>query len=189
MAVTQEDKLKVQKRIRLWLVSPGGDKLEDVRRQYHHIPKPTFFRWLKECKAENPNAGRDRAIAEARELGGEPAAVRAMMPVPVSPADVKSVSPLNAVALIHECIGLGREVVDYCRGADGKIRNVKGALSASAHMRASVDTLARVVERVNDAQRINDILDMMITEIAKESPEAAQRILARMQAILQSTGL
>lgn len=195
MAVSAKRKEKFSKAVEDWLMSGANTPLADLRAAWMDIPKATFYRVVKERTLATGRTKPDGAIEQARKLakvatdGVVDHVVKQMLPVAVSPAALRTVSSLSAVDLIEECIGHAREAITFCKKDDGSIRNLKGFLAASAHLRGSVDTMARVVERINDAQRINEILDAILQEVTAESQETAQRILGRIQRIMASSGL
>jgi hypothetical protein len=109
--------------------------------------------------------------------------------VVLSPATITRGTNSNAIDLVHECIGHARKALAFCMTEDGGIRNLKGFIGASSHQRASVETLARIAERMNDAQKIQQIQDAMLEEIRLESPEVAARIYKRIDAVLATWGI
>jgi hypothetical protein len=90
---------------------------------------------------------------------------------------------------VRVCIQHAETVVKYCTLEDGRIRNPRLYLQASNHMRASVESLAKIAERLNDAQRIEQVHKAIFEEIRACDPETAERILQRLQHLQETWGL
>ena len=183
------DKAKIKRAIAVWLrKSDDKSKIGDLRDQFPDISESTFYRLLREVRADLKREGAPPAIDEAKKFARANAVqendVLALMPEPISPAKIATLPNNTAIDLVRRCMSHAEEAITHCRTADGKIKNLTGFLKASTHLRSSIDTMARVVERMNDAQKIEEIQSAMIEEIRKESPECAHRILMRIEAIL-----
>lgn len=196
MAVNK-DRERVKRAITEWLTGRSRvQTVEALREAFPKVSRASFFRWLRECREEtgiqHPAPG--AAAREARDLAGAPvppadAGPTERMPVVVTPDAIARIPNARAVDLVYECIGHAREALEFCQHWDGKIKNLKGFIAASAHQRASIDTLARVAERINDAQRIQQIQDAMLDEIRQEPPEVSARIFQRLDAVLKTWGI
>lgn len=167
-----------------------------LQKRYNRISKSTFYRLLDECRAETgiKEPLVIDGVVESSELveavnppKGEEISVT--LPPVVAPVVLARMSGFNAVELIGQCVKDAHAVKQFCLNQDGKIRNAKLFLQASAHARSSAETLSRIAERINDAQKIEQMLNTMIEEVRRESPEVADRILARLAVLLDAWGM
>lgn len=192
-----KEKDRVKKAILDWLHGRTHEAgVEAIHARFPGVARTTFFRRLKECRVEtgiqSPTPG--IAAQEARDLVGAPtppddAGPVERLPVAVTPGAIARVPNARAVDLVYECVEHARKALAFCQREDGSIKNLKGFIAASAHQRASIETLARVAERINDAQKIQQIQDAMLEEIRKEAPEVAARIFQRLDAVLKGWGI
>lgn len=210
MAVSAERREQAREDIRQWIEEHGvnrGDGLKLAER-YPDVATSTFLRWYQQAvldaKAGKKQVAR-RQVAEAKKAAkdgrrrkktphnstSKTAANTAstVLPEPVSPETINPLAARSAIDQVRECIQHADTVVQYCTLDDGRIRNPNLYLKASAHMRASVETLAKVAERLNDAQRIEQIHKVIFEEIRKADPATAKRILDRLQHLQVMWGL
>ena len=76
----------------------------------------------------------------------------------------------------------------YARRDDGQPRVPMLLLRASEHLRRSLDTACRIQQACMELSQIERFHSLIIEEIAKESPEAAERILARVGQVAEQWG-
>lgn len=179
-----------------WITEGGLDDQTEAFRAQHaqDIPRRTFYRWLKEARLALSSVAHEKFVAAAREAASDAperaaTAVAELIPKPVGIADIMPFTNFNAVRVIHDSIRHSEAVIDtLCLNADGKPKNGKLLLSAANGMVRAVDTLTRVAERYNDAQRVDQISAAIIDEVRKCSPETADRILKRINAVLAVWG-
>lgn len=186
MAVSKARKAEIKQELVDWLTAGGGDlEVESFRQRFPEVSRTTFFRYLKEARIVAGRKEVAETLKTAQELREADAVARQMLPVPVTPDMVMPVSNSNALEVLAEVMTMARRVAENCE-REGKIRNQKGFLQAARTLLASVDTAARVSERLHDAQRIEQMHAAIFEEIRKESPETAGRILQRIQDLQQS---
>lgn len=195
MSAKTQRREHVQEAIIAWILAGGDDeKVEAFRQQFADVPRRTFYRWLKEARLAAGNRTPAPAVVRARELAREQAPEKAaelvgtLMPHPVTPNSISPVGNVTAIEMVKECITHARKAMEHALRPDGKIANAKLYLAASAHQRASIETLNKISERLNDAAKIEHIQAAIIGEIRKESPETAERILRRIESILAAWG-
>jgi lipopolysaccharide biosynthesis regulator YciM len=193
MAISEKRRLEVQTAIEQWLtVTAGKASTQDFWAGFPDIPKPTFYRWVANVRdsgrparkaiAESRKAARalaqaDKEVATAAAL----AETRQHMPEAVAVEAINPVSNATVIQMVHECIGHARRALAHCVAEDGRIRNFKGFLQASNHQRVAIETLARVAERLADAQKIEQIHAAILEEITAADPATAARIVERLQ--------
>ena len=197
MPPTSDYKQSAKKAITDWL--RGNLKVKNVtalRHRFNRISKSTFYRLLDECRAET--GLREplviEGVIEAREIieigqASRAEEIEARLPPVITPAAVSRLTGFNAIELIRQCVADSDVVKKYCIAQDGRLKNAKLFLQASAHARASAETLSRIVERINDVQKMEQLLNCMVEEIRRESPEVADRIYRRLSVIFDTWGL
>lgn len=204
MAVSAERRKEVQDAIRARLAEgvSRGDGVK-IAADFPDVPKSTILRWYQAAVAEagqTPHAQARAAVVEAKRAARDEKkrkgtrttphrALKAALPTPVSPETINPLAARSAIEQVRVCIQHAETVVQYCTLPDGKIRNPRLYLQASNHMRASVESLAKIAERLNDAQRIEQVHAVIFEEIRACAPEVAERILQRLQNLQESWGL
>lgn len=176
-------------------VGPEAFRAADVVRQFvHEAGRATLFRWLGDLISSG-RAGqhlarkvKEKAAARAASAPECPAAAAAQeaaaaLPVVVNLDDLAAAGGggIRVVDEIARCIALAKEVMAAARGPDGRVRMTKTALSASDHLRRSVETLHKLQQAVLEAEQIEAFHGAVLAEVAKESPECAERIVARLR--------
>ncbi len=187
---------KVRQALAVWVSEGGGEdeKIEDFRTRFPDIPRRTFYRWLKQARLIAGSQAQSRTMQRVRELAAQEApakaaaAVGALLPAPVTLNSIMPFSNMNALGILRSAIEYTERVIDTCHNEAGKVRNGKLLLSAAGNLIRSVETLNRVAERMGDAARIEQMMSSIVEEVGKESPEAAMRILKRLQVIQASFG-
>jgi hypothetical protein len=180
MAVSKARKAEIKQVLADWLTAGGGDQeVENFRQRFPEVSRSTFFRYLKEARIV---AGRKEVVETlktAQDLREADAVARQVLPVPVTPDMLMPVTNSNVLEVIAEVMTMARRVAETCE-REGKIRNMKGFLQAARTLLASVDTAARVTERIYDMQQVERMNEAIMNEIAAESPECHARILKRL---------
>jgi hypothetical protein len=205
MAVSAERRKEVQDAIRARLAEgvSRGDGVK-IAADFPDVPKSTILRWYQSAVAEagqTQHAQARAAVSDAKQAAREsrrrkgPAratpyrALKASLPTPVTPETINPMAARTAIDQVRVCIQHAETVVKYCTLEDGRIRNPRLYLQASNHMRASVESLAKIAERLNDAQRIEQVHKAIFEEIRACDPETAERILQRLQHLQETWGL
>lgn len=181
MALSKARKAEIKQEIVAWLTSGVGDgEVEKFRQRFPEVSRTTFFRWLKEARVVAGRREVEKTLKSAEELRAAEAEARKALPVPVSTDMLMPVTNSGAVQVIAEVMQMARRVAEKCEH-EGKIRNLRGFVQAARLLLNSVDTAARVAERLHDMQRVEAMHVAIFEEIRKESPETAGRILQRIQ--------
>ncbi len=165
------------------------------------IPRATGFQWIREyfesgrlgqAMARKIRTSADLRAADrglsATDLVTEDAS-RAMPATPsVVSAFAATSSPVDIIGELASVIADVKAVRQAAFGADGKPRNMRLVLSAAEAMRRNLETAARLQEAMHDLARLERFNAAIIEEIAKESPDLAQRVVVRLQAIATTWG-
>ena len=209
MAVTAERRKEIQAEIRQWLEEQGVSRGDGARmvEKYQDVPRSTVLRWYKQLVNETGASRKKVAKTVAKKIKSGAKEIRKkasgrrvtlrkvakvtkeIVPETVSIEDINPVAAISAVDQARECIQHATNVLDYCISTDGRLRNPNLYLKASAHQRASIETLAKITEQLNDAQRIDQTLAAIFEEIRKVDRDAAERILLRLQHLQTLWGL
>jgi hypothetical protein len=154
--------------------------------------RASLFRWAQDLFASSRAAAHiERMVGRAAEewaLGGEDpaaanagqAAVAAALPGPVSPDDAVGRGTIDAIGHVRRCIRAAEDVAAHARGPDGRVRNPRLLLQATDSLRRSLETATRLQQALRDLQSVQAFHRGVLDEVAKESPEVAQRIIRRL---------
>lgn len=208
MELTTERREEIQAAIRQWVDEHGARRGDGVAlaARFSDAPKSTVLRWYKQIvnaaganpkKVSKEAAKQSKKDAKAIRLTPDKRtarrkaglAVREVLPEPVTPEAINPMATRTAIDQVRDCIQHADNVVQYCTLEDGRIRNPTLYLKASNHMRASVESLAKIAERLNDAQRIEQVHAAIFEEISKADRDTAERILQRIQNLQETWGL
>ena len=69
----------------------------------------------------------------------------------------------------------------HARTQDGKVKNSRLLLLASEHLRKTMETMARISATIMQAEQMQRFNQALLDAVADESPEAAQRIMDRIE--------
>jgi hypothetical protein len=163
------------------------------RFQGRGVSRATLFRWVEAVIASGKvgawlveRVRKSAKAGKAVEKGSSTAvAVRDVLPEPVTVEDLEPTGAIPIMQLMRECQAAAKKVMAYAETKDGAVRNAKLLLMASEHMRRTGETMARIQESVTDVQRLRALNAMIVDEISKESPACAQRIVRRLQSVLE----
>lgn len=163
------------------------------------VSRATLFRWIDASIASGrPGQAAVRAVkkAAAKRIEHPPRRHRARRPTEEMveemtehlPAVVRleEVSGTPTVKVIEE---LGLVVVDlkaivaYAKDPAGRVRNAKLLMGASDRIRACLETTIKIHAAMRDIDQVDRLHAAMIAEIAKESPEVAERVVRAMRAV------
>lgn len=186
-------------------VGPDGlDKAAIVRRFAGRASRATLYRYvdapLKSGAAARHLAGKvaasasaraartpDPAADAAREAGG---LARAPVPVLTGPAPAPEGVAAAAsgpagigipvVEKLLECLRTAEQVTAYARAPDGKVKNARLLLRGNEQIRRTLETCVRLQQAMTELAQVERFHAAVIEEIAKESPELAERVVVRL---------
>lgn len=171
-----------------------GFRAEAVVRRFidRGVDRATLYRWIAALKDSGRVgahlAARVRAASVERaahgDAPGEDAAREAaeLLPKPIGPDEIAAAGGvLNFTASLRRCVGAAEQVLRQSTGPDGTIRAPRLALSASDHLRRSLETAARVAVAMRDLQNLRRFHLAVIDVVRSENPDAAERLLRSLE--------
>ncbi len=102
-----------------------------------------------------------------------------MLPVALRPRDLAGNTTVSVIGHLHNCMETAEQVMAHARTDEGEVRDARLLLSASEHLRRSVETVAKLYQAIKHVQKLDAFHEAVVAEIADESPELAERVLAR----------
>lgn len=157
------------------------------------VSQRTAYRWLADF-VDSGRAGQllarrleERAAARAARTP-DPAADAAreavdLLPKPITLPQVVATSPAEIEAQLATVITTVRDVLEYARTPEGKVRNAKLLLSAAGSLRQSLDTALRISDALQSISKADRFFEAVFSEIKQESPELAERIVHRLRQV------
>jgi hypothetical protein len=157
----------------------------------------TLYRWIDAVlESGKPGQHVARKIKEAveeraarvpdpvAEVAAE-VAVRlpAIVPIEVVGGGGKTVNVLERLQRVMADIEL---LVGHAKTDDGKVRNSRLLLQSSAELRKCLETSVKFYQAMRDVDQVNQLHAAILAEIRKASPEMAEAILRRIDAIAAS---
>lgn len=158
-----------------------------ARKNYTEVPRSTWYKWLEDAKASPI----ERSIAAAK---------KAAKHLPVSPPPeymserpVESRKNINYMAQIDALMSDANMLREYSMGKNARgeevIRSAK-IFDRSISLRIGVlESAVKTLSQIYEFKRMQHFYDMIVEEIMKESPETAERIVARLQELDNVTGI
>jgi hypothetical protein len=126
------------------------------------------------ARSENPSADAARAVA-------------AKLPVRASISDLTGTPAVKVMEKLASAIEDIDRVRAYAKTPDGQnVRNSKLLLQSVEALRRCLDTGARIAESLHQVDQVKYFHSLILEEIARESPQVAERILARVGQIAES---
>jgi hypothetical protein len=95
----------------------------------------------------------------------------------------KTVNVLERLSRVMADIEL---LVGHAKTDDGKVRNSRLLLQSSAELRKCLETSVKFYQAMRDVDQVNQLHAAILAEIRKVSPEMAEAILRRIDAIAAS---
>jgi hypothetical protein len=158
----------------------------------------TVYRWIDAVLGSGkPEERAARAITAAasersqrtqdpaKEVAGE---VAAKLPTVPRLEHIATVGVVPVIDRLNVCLQVADELMSHARSENGTVRNSRLLLTASEHLRRCIDTAARITDTLMRAEKIERYHSAIIGVIAEESPETAERILARISQLTAAWG-
>ena len=189
----------------------GPKNWSPVQERFPDVSAATFWRWVKEAKANIETAAgkqgnaalalKQKQIRSQVELRPERVQreIRAQLPVAPSPAVIAASSPelmretFNFMAFFHEIVAdskLLREST-VIKDAEGntRLRNPM-MMDKSIQRRLSImETYLHSIETIYNVERLRELYNLIITEVGKVSPDLQRVILVRLRELNNKRGL
>lgn len=193
-------------------VGPERVNRAAIMRKYERlgVPEVTVYRWIRQCFGSKKKQARlvddivrDRTtsriaeqaekIAERVQAEARPAAARAAaeeavdaMPAPPSPDQVLAVGTGSTIPFMEHLRRLlltSEEMEALARGPDGKLRNIGGMSRAAVVKLRALEVGLKAHQALAEMAEVERFHRLVIEEVAKESPEVAERIVRRLTVI------
>ena len=152
----------------------------------------TLYRWIDQIlaagKHEKPIERAIQAAAAKRSISETaPAAVIPPAPVPAAigggamqcPPAASRLLPVSfaregyVIGKLRQCIEAADQLMRHARHEDGTVRNAKLLVTASEHMRRTVETAAKLTVSLMSAAKVDEFHEMMLQEVHLESRDCA----------------
>ena len=163
------------------------------------LSKATVYRWIKDILASGrPGMAIEAKVIEATraraQRTAEPArdaaeAIVTMIPPMATLGDMTGTT--GTIAVIERIIAILADMdllVKHAKTDDGKVRNSKLLLAASHEMRGTLETAMKLKAAMRQDRDLDALMANLVAEVARESPECAERILRRMRGVLTLHG-
>ena len=195
-AEAEEYRALVQSEIAHHLQVHGPKNWEVLREKHPSIGERTFFRWVKAVREKG-------AAPEVIPLATRQARTESMKHVPAAPppeylaregaAGVRQIDFIAALGDLYQDAEQLREFAtfDPKEGETGR-RKIKNPVLFDSSIKRRLDLISgaiKVMQEIYDLQRMREFYDLIVEEIAAESPEAARRIMVRLAALNAKHGL
>lgn len=153
----------------------AGVATKDIRAEisttFPDLPPATIYRWID--GVTKSGAIGQRLIARKMK-GGRRAATD----------ETLTVTALPLAAYMGEAILAIQATLRHAQGEDpNKPRNPRMTLTAAVALTRAMQTALALHQALTAAQRVDEFHAAMIEEIARESPEVAQRVTNRLRAL------
>jgi hypothetical protein len=206
--VTAEERAALSDRLDEWLIAEvlriGPDRIRRADAAELLIEgglsRSTAFAWVAEALTSG-RIGRavERRLRESVETraaaagisASECAARQAAQVLPTVPsiedAAAATDNAVNVIRELHTAIQ-DTKLVREAAFADGKVRNAKMLLRAVETMRRNLETAAKLQAAMHELASVERFHKAIVSEIAQESPELAQRVMARLNNLATAWG-
>ena len=178
----------------------GADRIRraEVARAFvlRGLSRSTAYQWVADAldsgRLGQALARRVRESAEARaavagvslaEDAADQAARVLPQPASVATAIAETDSAVDIIREMAATISDVKAVRATAFGEDSKPRNTRLLLRAAEAMRRNLETAVRLQQAMHELGQVERFHQAIVAEIAKESPELAQRVVARLSTI------
>ncbi len=162
------------------------------------VARSTLFAWVDALFRTGQPAARVKALVESAVIsraaaGGDPSegAARdlvAVMPKPIQAMEIAAARGPDLLEVVRRCFSIAEKIIAHASMPDGSVKNAKLLLAGGEALRRAGETTLRVVTSLNELAKVDRFHDAIMEEIAKESPECAERIYRRMNAVIDGYG-
>ena len=194
-AEAEEKRALVQQEIAHHLKVHGPKNWELLRDLHPEIGERTFFRWVKSV--------REKGAGEAIPLATKQARTESMKHVPAAPppeylaregaAGVRQIDFIAALGDLYQDAEQLREfATQKPKEGEGPRRTIKNPILFDSSIKRRLDLITgaiKVMQEIYDLQRMREFYDLIVEEIARESPDAARRIMVRLAELNAKHGL
>ncbi len=188
--------------IREHLAAKGKDGVMEMREvRFPHVKLKTWYAWIEQAKKKpfTPQMFADARAALAASIDDpsilDAAVSRVLPPAPATIADIGPAEARRSLNLINrheqlwqDCLMVRAHSVKSDEGKE-TIKLLKAFMQSISMRSGILKNVMDALEKLWNMKRMQDFHDSVVEEIAKESPECAARILARLSALSESCGM
>ncbi len=176
-----------------------------IRERYPDVPRPTWYRWLKEVAASPMDIAIDTAKKAAKQLPAAPSPSYLVDKPVEARAGIDFMGRLERLYADAEKLAYDGEMLrDYSvvrtTDEDGNERTrikIPAFFSNSIKLRGDsiglraslLETAVKTIQQFYDLRRMQQFYDTILEEIAAESPEVAARITERLARLNSEMGI
>jgi hypothetical protein len=158
----------------------------------------TLYRWIDAIlESGKPGQHVARKVKEAAEERAarvpdpvaevvEEVAVHLPTIVPIEVVGGGGGKTVNVLERLNRVMSDIELLVGHAKTDDGKVRNSRLLLQSSAELRKCLETSVKFYQAMRDVDQVNQLHAAILAEIRKASPEMAEAILRRIDAIAAS---
>ena len=144
------------------------------------VSRTQLYEWIKDA-VEGGEAS--KVLKESRAIGGPVKTVRRRGWAASKPAT------MPVMEMLAECVSSARQIMQALTTEDGKVKNSRMFLTASEHLRRSLETAAKIYSGMEEIQQVAKFHAAVVEELRLESPTLAARVVQRMQALSRQWGV
>lgn len=166
----------------------GDEGWEQLRKKYPKVPRSTWYRWVQSVKR---TLGTDKQdLDEAARVALEAADHLPAAPSPsyVAKAGANAKSNMDFMQRLDQLYS-DSEMLREFAVRDGKVVSPKFFGHSITLRRGLLETALKAMSEVWDLRQMQNFYDAVLDEVAKESPECAQRILDRLRTMNEEVGM
>ena len=155
------------------------------------VTRSTASRWKREVIAGtvSPDDPKATPSSVVELLPSPPATTTALRDVVVVEAFAAAPAAITPSGIRQMLADMGRitatlhKILDHSFHDDGRVKNANMAIRASAELRRTVETLAKVTENVNNMRQLEQFMVELLDEVGKLEPACARRVVERLRAV------
>lgn len=166
----------------------GDEQWEALRKKYSNVPKTTFYRWIKTTKNLMGTDSEELGDAALKALEASDHLPAAPSPSYIAKEGANGRSNLDFMQRLDNLYADAELLRDYGL-RDGKLVSPKFFSQSINLRRTLLETALKAMSEVWDLRQMQAFYDTVVEEVAKESPETAQRILERLRNLNAETGM
>lgn len=158
-----------------------------ARKLYPDVPRTTWYKWLELAKASPMERNVELAKRAAKHLPTAPS------PAYLTDHPIESRENINYMQQIDRLMDDAEMLRAYSMGrnasGDEVIRSAK-IFDRSISLRIGIlESAVKTLSQIYEFKQMQHFYDLIVEEIAKESPEVAERIISRLQELDRMTGI
>ncbi|MBV9250327.1 MAG: hypothetical protein JO227_13915 [Acetobacteraceae bacterium] len=183
-------------------IGPDGfDKAAVVKKFLGRgVSRATLYRWVDAVLATGkPGAAVVQKVkAAAKERAArtsdpaEDAAAEAVekLPAVVKVEDITGThGPIPVIEKLGQCVRIAEKLIKHAETPEGGVRNAKLLLTASEHLRRTLETTVRLHEAIMDTVQVERFHEAVFNVLRRKDPMLVEEVLAELRALNAQWGL